>query len=108
MKTQDLVARFYRQQVGCFLWLDQAICRIYQAGNFLFGFRQHLPTEIDKNTFLTFFFIERTEIDKFYEIRQDSAETVLKLNEKFHIYNFFAIDPEGRKLEFQTFENWEV
>lgn len=110
MKTNDLeqVDDFYRNKLGCQLWLNQGACRIYKAGEFLFGFCQHLQTSIDENTILTFFFEDRKEVDKFYVIMKDTAESLPSLNRKFQIYNFFAKDPEGRKLEFQTFENREV
>ena len=110
MKTNDLetVDDFYRKKLGCQLWLDQGACRIYKAGNFLLGFCQHLQTKIDENTLLTFFFEDRKEVDKFYEIMKDTAESSPNFNRKFQIYNFFAKDPEGRTLEFQIFENGEV
>jgi len=110
MKTHDLetVDDFYRNKLGFVLWLDQGACKIYKAGEFLFGFCQHLQTEIDRNTILTFFFEDRKEVDTFYGMMKATAESPPKLNHKFQIYNFFAKDPEGRKLEFQTFENGEV
>jgi len=40
-----------------------------------------------------------------YERFRDNAESPPARNEKYDIYQFFAEDPEGRRLEFQYFEH---
>lgn len=105
-KSADLkvVDRFYREKLKCELWLDQDSCRIYKAGNLLLGFCEHLKENIQCQAIITFFFEKRSQVVKYFNILKDSALTEPNYNDKFHIYNFFAKDPEGRTLEFQTFE----
>lgn len=108
-KSADLEAidRFYREKLKCELWLDQDSCRIYKAGNMLLGFCQHLKVDTQCQAIITFVFEKRSQVVKSFNILKDSAQSKPSYNDKFSIYNFFAKDPEGRTLEFQTFENKE-
>ena len=53
---------------------------------------------------LTFFYETGHDIDLMYDNFKAVAETPPIYNSKYNIYHFFASDPEGRKLEFQYFE----
>ena len=83
------------------LWQDQGKCKIFEKGNLQLGFCE--GDEIDNDGIITFYYNNKKEVDKVYnngklEVIEDPKE-----NDKFNIYQFFAKDPEGRTLEFQTF-----
>ncbi|MCK5343523.1 MAG: VOC family protein, partial [Candidatus Heimdallarchaeota archaeon] len=59
--------------------------------------------KISKDGLLTFFYKTRQDVDDLYQRLQQWTVTIFAENEKYNIYNFFATDPEGRDLEFQTF-----
>ena len=102
--TQKLLdlKEFYLDQVGCELWLDQRDCLIFKHGNFLFGFceRDH----VDKEGIIAFFYDKKEGVDRFYEKFKETALSQPGMNEKYGVYQFFATDPEGRKVEFQYFD----
>ncbi len=93
---------FYTSEINCDLWMDQGDCMIIRNGNFLFGFCRGEQAEIEG--ILTFFFRTREEVDRYYEKFKSCAEAPPRVNPRFPIYNFFARDPEGRKIEFQQFD----
>jgi len=99
----DTLAQFYTREVGCSLWLDQGACKIFQHGNMLFGFCR--ADEPDKQGVITFFYPQREQVDTMYEQLQSIAREKPKMNERFHIYHFYAKDPEGRLIEFQYFDH---
>ena len=99
----DELKQFYLNTIGCELWLEQADCAILRHGNFMVGFcsREH----VQNDAMLTFFFDDREAVDRMYERLKDLAEAPPTVNEKYRIYQFFARDPEGHRLEFQYFED---
>ncbi len=102
------LTRFYVDEVGCRLWMDQTDCRIFRHGSFLFAFCQRDKAETDG--ILTFFYPERQTVDRIYDHFRDRALGKPRMNPSYPIYNFFATDPEGRTIEFQYFTNapeWE-
>jgi len=99
----EKIKSFYIDQIGCQLWLQQKDCVILRHGNFLFGFCER--KEVDKCGILTFFYEKKSEVDQVYCEINAIATSEPKLNEKYHVYNFFAEDPEGRKIEFQYFDH---
>jgi hypothetical protein len=52
---------------------------------------------------ITFFSETRDYVDMMYDILQDIATTTPAENLTYRIYQFYATDPEGRTLEFQSF-----
>ena len=104
-KTKDMgmIENVYQNGIGMKLWLDQGGCKIYQHGNMLLGFCDR--DESDAGGMITFFYENDSEVDALYEKFKDSATTKPKFNPDYNIYHFFAIDPEGRVLEFQVFKN---
>ncbi|WP_435358207.1 VOC family protein [Haloarchaeobius sp. DFWS5] len=94
-------AAFYREEVGATVWLEQAACTICKYDNMLFGFCDAEETETEG--VLTFVTDDRDGVDEFYERFVDRARDEPSVNERFGIYNFFAEDPDGRTMEFQTF-----
>jgi hypothetical protein len=94
-------AAFYRDEVGAAVWLEQPSCTILRYDNLLFGFCDGDETETEG--ILTFVTADRAGVDAFYERFESLAREEPSVNEAFDIYNFFASDPDGRTMEFQTF-----
>jgi nitroreductase len=92
---------FYESKLGMDMWLDQGDCAVMQHGNLLLGFCERSNGSFEG--IITIFYESQEEVDMAYTIVQDLAEGPPKENETYHIYHFFARDPEGRRLEFQTF-----
>lgn len=94
---------FYTARVGADVWKDQGDCIILDGGGFRFAFceREGAP---DTCGVLTFLYDSVGEVDEMYEQLQDVATSKPVSREPdYSIYQFYAEDPEGRKLEFQTF-----
>ncbi len=96
--------RFYVDLIGATLWLDQGGCRIYKFGNMLFGFCQR--DKIETGGLLTFVYPDRDGVDKIYQKIKDIAEARPVDNPDYRIYHFYALDPDGRAIEFQYF--WDI
>ncbi len=103
LPTSDLRAtiNFYQSKLGMDLWLDQGDCAVMQHGNLLLGFCERSDSLFEG--IITLFYETKEEVDAAYQILEDLAEGSPKENEAYRIYHFFAQDPEGRRLEFQTF-----
>jgi hypothetical protein len=97
----DEIKDFYIVRIGCELWLDQGSCAILKYGNLLVGFCQ--GQEADLDTLITLFYEKRTGVDAMYEQLKTIAQSAPKENKKYRIYHFYARDPEGRSVEFQSF-----
>jgi hypothetical protein len=95
------IKRFYQEEIGCRLWLDQGGCAIFRYGNLLIGFCQGREAEVEG--MITFFFEDRDDVDSAYARFKDIATGPPRENPRYRIYQFFAKDPEGRSLEFQYF-----
>ncbi len=103
LKTTNLkkITDFYINSIGCRIWMDQGDCIILSHGNFLLGFCEREKT--DRDGILTFFYESREEVDEMYQQFQDIAVSPPEFNRNYPIYNFFAKDPDGRDIEFQSF-----
>ena len=103
MGTGNLIGirEFYLDRVGAELWLEQEDCIVLKHGNMLFGFCQR--EVCDTSGIITFFYPTTAQVDERYTQFQGSAEAEPVENEKYRIYHFFARDPEGRRIEFQSF-----
>jgi len=95
------IADFYTTELGMELWLDQGACKIFAHQNLLLGFCESL--EAESCGIVTLFYPLTTDVDLMYEKFFDSADAAPRINARYNIYQFFAKDPEGRTLEFQTF-----
>jgi len=102
-KTMDRPAmvEFYRGRVGMRVWLEQADCTILSHGNLLLGLCQR--EERTTEGILCFVLPSIEAVDSIHARLGDLDPTDPARNEKYRIYHFFARDPEGRTLEFQTF-----
>ena len=97
------IRKFYLDEVGCTLWLEQADCIIFKHGNMLFGFCTR--DSADKEGMITFFYDNKEDVDHFYARFKDIAYSEPSYSDKYKIYQFFAHDPEGRAIEFQYFDH---
>jgi nitroreductase len=103
--TRELekVRSFYADLVGTQEWLDQGDCVILAHGNLKIGF--HATGKADIDALITIFYPDRSGVDAAYARMAAVADAPPNLNERYRIYHFFARDPEGRRLEFQSFEH---
>lgn len=97
----EATVSFYVEEVGATVWVEQSTCTILKYDNLLFGFCE--ADETDTEGVLTFVTEGRPGVDEFYDRFADRARGEPHVNEEFDIYQFFASDPEGRTMEFQTF-----
>ncbi len=95
------IVEFYVSEVGMYVWLEQEDCVILSHGNMLLGFCYRDSSEVDG--MITFFYPAKEDVDAMYELLSHITSSEPAENEKYEIYQFFAQDPEGRTLEFQTF-----
>lgn len=95
------VVPFYTDEVSAEVWLEQEGCAVLRHGNFLFGFCDR--DEADTCGTVTFYYDDRDAVDEMYDRLADRARGPPRENEEYDIYQFFADDPEGRTVEFQTF-----
>ncbi|MFX0053967.1 MAG: VOC family protein [Promethearchaeota archaeon] len=100
-KDLDTIIQFYTERLGMIVWLEQKGCTILNHGNLLLGFCQKDVCESEG--VITFFVEDKEEIDTIYNDLQDIATTLPVENHLYKIYQFYALDPEGRTLEFQSF-----
>lgn len=100
-EAHDEVVAFY-EDLGADVWLEQPDCTILQAGDFRFGFCDR--DSADTEGIVTFVFDDRTGVDETYDRLAEQPQGEPEFNETYDIYQFFASDPEGRTVEFQTFE----
>ncbi len=99
----EKLRRFYTDEVGMREWLDQADCLILSHGNLKVGF--HATGKADVDAMITVFYPDRTGVDAAHARLAPIADAAPRLDEKYRIYHFFGRDPEGRRLEFQSFEH---
>ncbi|MHA1636613.1 MAG: VOC family protein [Candidatus Thorarchaeota archaeon] len=95
------IVEFYTKEIGMTVWLKQADCIILRFENMLVGFCQRDSGECEG--LITFDYDSKDHVNEIYEKFKDIATEPPRENEKYQIYNFFAQDPEGRNIEFQTF-----
>ena len=96
----DRTQAFYTD-LGMTTWLDQGDCMILRHGNLLLGFCAR--EGVDSQGTITFFYDTREEVDALYRQLGSVAAGAPRENERYRIYHFFAQDPDGRTLEFQSF-----
>ncbi|MHA1576641.1 MAG: VOC family protein [Candidatus Thorarchaeota archaeon] len=97
----DRIVQFYVSKVGMTIWLEQKDCIILQFDNMLMGFCQRETSETEG--VISFDFDEKERVDEMYEQFKDLAVDPPSVFDKYRIYQFFAKDPEGRIIEFQSF-----
>jgi len=93
---------FYKNMIGMSVWLEQPNITILSHGNMILGFHQS-DEPPDLQGMYTFVYPSRGAVDEMYRKLKDTADAKPRDNERYSIYQFFAADPEGRKLEFQAF-----
>ncbi len=99
----ETVVRFYTERVGAQVWLEQRDCTILEHAGFRLGFCAGEEAETEGT--VTFVYPTRAGVDAAHGRMADVADDPPQFNERYDIYQFFATDPEGRTVEFQTFEH---
>ena len=96
---------FYSERIGMSPWLEQPNITLLSHGNMVLGFHQITDSEdrLDLQGMYTFVYPSTGHVDEMYRRLLDVADGEPRYNERYRIYQFFAKDPEGRKLEFQAF-----
>ena len=97
----DRTVEFYLDEVDAERWIDQDGCTILRHDDFRFGFCEREAA--DTGGTLTFYYDDRDGVDAMYDRLASRARGPPRVNEQYDIYQFFADDPEGRTVEFQTF-----
>ncbi|EMA52229.1 hypothetical protein [Halococcus salifodinae] len=97
----DRMVDFYTERLDASVWLEQTGCTILRHENLLLGFCGGDTPETEG--MITLFYDDRSGVDEMYDRLEDRAHGSPAVNEEYDIYQFFADDPEGRTLEFQTF-----
>lgn len=100
--AHDETVEFYTNRIGADVWLNQPDCTILSFDGFRFGFcdRESADTE----GIITFLYEDRAGVDAVHDRLADVATGSPRFNATYDIYQFFAEDPEGRTVEFQTFD----
>jgi hypothetical protein len=101
-EQHDTVVEFYTA-LGATVWLEQPDCTILQAGAFRFGFCAR--ERADTDGIVTLVFEDRAGVEDAYDRLGARVDDPPRYNETYEIYQCFATDPEGRTVEFQTFED---
>ncbi|MFC7137450.1 VOC family protein [Halobaculum litoreum] len=101
--ARERVVDWYTDVVGADVWLEQPGCTILAHGDFRFGFCDADAGDTETEGILTFVYPDRAGVDRLHERVGDAAREAPHVNERYDIYQFFADDPDGRTVEFQTF-----
>lgn len=106
-KVDDLkkAKELYQDILGFTLDKDQGLCHIYDLNHLgKIGFCTHHPKQKNDSSCITFVYESKTEVDHMYEkLKHLLVCEKPHVNTTFHIYQFFAKDPNGLTLEFQMF-----
>lgn len=95
------IVDFYMDRLGFDHWLEQEGCTILRRENLLLGFCD--GDQADTDGIVTIVLDTKNEVESWFSRLQEMAQGEPVENERFEIYHFFGIDPEGRTVEVQTF-----
>ena len=98
---RERLVTFYTDRVGMEPWLEQPSISILKHENLLIGFSER--TEAETCGVTTFVYDTEAEVDEMYQRLEDIADEEPSRNDEYRVYQFFASDPEGRTIEFQSF-----
>lgn len=99
----ERIVEFYTAQLEMDVWLEQPSITILRHENLLVGFQDRPQERPDADGLITFFYPDRERVDRMYSVLADRATTEPAENSRYRIYNFYAEDPEKRRIEFQCF-----
>ena len=111
------VVEFYVTKIGMKVWLEQPNITILNFGNLILGWHQIVIDKDDDEDskdilpdvtgMYTFVYPSKEEVDDIFLVLSATTTAMVdgppRVNDRYHIYQFFAKDPEGRNLEFQAF-----
>lgn len=101
----ETVHGFYHDCLELELYKDQGVCRIYQTPGGAVGFCTHLE-RTSSSSIICFVLKDKQTVDEYFEKVRDYGAEILTnpiIKDEFGIYQFFANDMEGNKVEFQCF-----
>lgn len=98
----DGVVEFYVERVGMTVAVTQPDCTILERDGFYLGFCDR--AEPDTDGIVTVLYPDRAGVDRAVERVGDAVVEAPGYTDTYRIYHGFATDPEGRTVEFQTFE----
>jgi catechol 2,3-dioxygenase-like lactoylglutathione lyase family enzyme len=102
-------ARFYEEQLGLDLVLDQGVCRIYRVtASAYIGFCTKISSATPTTRDGVILTLVADDVDGWYEqlrARGVVFEKPPQRNEKFDIYHCFVRDPAGYLVEIQRFDD---
>ena len=107
----ERAAKFYGDVLGLRLVLDQGGCRIYQvAGSAYLGICDRQERAGIEGSLVT---LVTQDVDQWFEKLVAAGAEIIRPpqhTEEYQIYNFFARDPDGNRLEIQRFDDpsWKV
>jgi len=104
-RVEDLekTRQFYSGVLNLPLYKDQGKCLIFDTYHGKLGLCSHFPEEISQSSCITFVYDSVKSVDEMYNKLSGYAEHAPVENTVFRIYHFFIMDPNGLKLEFQSF-----
>ena len=105
-------ASFYEDLLGLKLVVDQGSCRIVKVARGGGGYLGYCDQSVGKSAaagmIVTFVVSSVEEVDAWHQKLVEKGVEIQKPpkdNPRFGIYHFFFRDPDGHKLEIQTFED---
>jgi catechol 2,3-dioxygenase-like lactoylglutathione lyase family enzyme len=110
LATDDLdsTARFYEEELGLELALDQGSCRIYRVASTGFlGFCERREAPEPDGVIATFVTDDVDGVHEQLVERGAEFEQTPEYNSEYDIYHCFLRDPNGYLLEIQRFEDPE-
>ena len=97
--------RFYTEVLGLSLYKDQGLCRIYEVSpGAWIGFCTHHPVvPPELSPMITLLTADVDQVHRRLEAAGIETDGPPRVNPRFRIYHFFALDPNGYKVEIQRF-----
>lgn len=111
VRDLDRASKFYGDLLGLELVLDQGGCLIYRvAGSAFLGICDQVERAGIEGSLVT---LVTEHVDLWFERLVGAGAEIIRPpqhSEEYRIYNFFARDPDGNRLEIQRFddESWKV
>jgi len=103
-------SHFYQKILGLPLICDQGTCQIYRLNETSnVGFCEHIAQILPAESIMLCF-VQKDDESVLYQFDYLESQKVQtdgkpRRNEKFGIFHFFAFDPNGYRLEFQSFDD---
>lgn len=105
-ENMEATTKFYQNILNMPLYKDQkGICKIFSiTGESKIGFCSHMAITFKEKSPIITLIVD--DVDKIYQELLDKEVKIKeapKKNERFNIYHFFLVDPNGYTIEVQKF-----